>query len=290
MIQIHNDHLTLTVQEHGAEMQSLTCNGREYLWNGDPQYWSDRAPILFPFVARLTEDSYLLEGRCYPMHIHGFAASCDFTVVEHTDRAVTLQLTDSEETRCQYPFAFVFSVGYALEKTTVSVTYRVENRSEQTMPFGLGGHPGFRVPFAEGTDFSDYELKFATPCLPDRVGFTENLYLSGTDRPYPLENGDTLRLRHDLFDEDAIILKNMARSVTLRCRKASGSITVTYPQMPYLGLWHMPRTDALYVCIEPWVSLPSRQNVVEELTCKSDLVQLSPGGVYENTWTITISE
>lgn len=290
MIQIHNDHLTLTVQEHGAEMQSLTCSGREYLWNGDTQYWSDRAPILFPFVARLTEDSYLLEGRRYPMHIHGFAASCDFTAAEHTDRAVTLQLTDSEETRRQYPFAFAFSVGYALEKTTVSVTYRVENRSERTMPFGLGGHPGFRVPFAEGTDFSDYELKFATPCLPDRVGFTENLYLSGIDRSYPLENGDTLHLRHDLFDADAIILKNMARSVSLRCRKTSDCITVTYPQMPYLGLWHMPRTDAPYVCIEPWVSLPSRQDVVEELTCKSDLVQLSPGGVYENTWTIAISE
>ena len=97
-----------------------------------------------------------------------------------------------------------------------------------------------------------------------------------------------ISLRHDLFDEDAIILKNMAREVSLRSKVSSHSVTVSYPKMPYLGIWHWPHTDAPYVCIEPWSSLPSRQDVVEELSCKSDLVQLESGCVYDNTWTITI--
>ena len=42
-------------------------------------------------------------------------------------------------------------------------------------------------------------------------------------------------------------------------------ICVTYPNMTYLGIWHMPKTDAPYICIEPWSSLPSRKNVVEDL-------------------------
>ncbi len=290
MIHLQNDFLSFCVSEHGAEMQSLSCRGVEYLWDGDPKYWTDRAPTMFPYVARLTNDSYLLDGKPYSMSIHGFALSSEFSVAAQTENSVTLLLTDSEETRRQYPFLFAFSVRYALEKNTLSVTYRVENRSQRTMPFGLGGHPGFRVPFAEGTEYSDYFLKFSVPCRPDRVGFTPEVFLSGTDTPFPLENGDTLRLRHELFDEDAIILKNMAKSVTLCCAKAPGALTVSYPQMGYLGLWHVPKTDAPYLCIEPWVTLPSRQGIVEELTCKSDLIHLASGGVYENTWTITITE
>lgn len=58
--------------------------------------------------------------------------------------------------------------------------------------------------------------------------------------------------------------------------------------MGYLGVWHKPHTQAPYVCLEPWVSLPSRQDVVEDLAQQSDLVWLEPGRVYENTWTVTV--
>ena len=80
----------------------------------------------------------------------------------------------------------------------------------------------------------------------------------------------------------------MAREVTLKSSVSAHRVTVSYPRMPYLGIWHWPHTDAPYVCIEPWSSLPSRQDVVEEFTCKSDLVQLPAGGIYDNTWTNTL--
>ncbi len=123
------------------------------------------------------------------------------------------------------------------------------------MMFGVGGHPGFRVPLAEDTAFEDYELRFSQPCHPDRIGFTEACFLNGHDTPYPLENGTMLRLRHDLFDEDAIVLKNMARRVTLCSAKTNRSVTVTYPQMPYLGIWHMPHRCA--VCLHRAVGVAS---------------------------------
>lgn len=91
-----------------------------------------------------------------------------------------------------------------------------------------------------------------------------------------------------MFDDDAIILKNMAREITLRSMASDRAVTVSYPDMSYLGIWHWPKTDAPYVCIEPWSSLPGRQDVVEELSCKSDLVHLTPGNTYHNTWSITI--
>lgn len=286
---LENSRLRLTVDSLGAQMMSLqTLDGREYLWQGDPRYWCDRAPVLFPFVGRLTGNSYRYGGQVYSMGIHGFAAHQDFSCLCPKPNRLVLQLTDNGETREQYPFAFSLNIIYELIDNRVQVTYQVENSGTGILPFGIGGHPGFRVPLEEGEQFDDYVLEFAGGCQPDRVGFTPQVFLSGQDQPYPLKEGKYLPLRHDLFDEDAVILKNMSREVTLRSQVSPHGVQVSYPDMPYLGLWHMPNTDAPYLCIEPWSSLPARQDVVEDFACKSDLIQLGPGKTYVNTWSITI--
>lgn len=289
LITIQNDHLTLSVDTLGAQMMSIcSADGTQYLWQGDAKYWQDRAPLLFPFIARLTNDSYTFHGKLYHMGIHGFAAASEFVPVEQEKDRMVLELRSSEATKAQYPFDFSLQVTYALVENEVAVSYRVSNLSQQTMPFGIGGHPGFRVPVEAGEKFEDYRLEFSQKCRPDRVGFTPSVYLSGHDEPYPLEEGRYLPLKHELFDEDAIILKNMARQVTLRSGVSERAVTVSYPDMSYLGIWHWPKTDAPYVCIEPWTSLPSRQDVVEELSCKSDLIHLAPGKAFETTWRIEI--
>jgi len=289
LLTINNDCLHLSVDTLGAQMMDLrSADGVQYLWQGDPNTWPDRAINLFPFIARLTNNSYSLNGKTYPMQIHGFALASEFVPVEHTDDRLVLELTDNAETRTQYPFAFSFRIAYQLRGDTVAVTFTVENRTDKTMPFGVGGHPGFNVPLVEGECFEDYTLEFSQACQPDRVGFTPAVYLSGKDELYPLEDGKRISLRHDLFDEDAIILKNMDREVTLRSKVSGRGVCVSYPQLPYLGIWHWPQTQVNYVCIEPWSSLPSRQDVVEELTCKSDLIHLEAGKTYETTWTIRV--
>ena len=286
---IQNDYLTVAVAEHGAELRSIQdMQGTEYLWQGDPKYWGDRSPMLFPFIGRLTNNSYKYMGKTYPMGIHGFAAASNFSVAEQGSDRIVLELVDTPATREQYPFAFTLRITYVLQDKTLQVTYRVENRDRKTMPFGIGGHPGFNVPLAAGERFEDYELEFACPCQPDRVGFSPAVYLNGHDEAYPLREGRFIDLKHSLFDEDAVILKNMAREVTLRSKVSGKGVKVSYPDMPYLGIWHWPQTDAPYVCIEPWSSLPSRQDVVEEFSCKSDLVQLAPGKCYESTWYVSV--
>ena len=48
----------------GAQLLSIRASdGTECLWQGDPAYRSDRAPNLFPYVARLTEGKYYLDGQ-----------------------------------------------------------------------------------------------------------------------------------------------------------------------------------------------------------------------------------
>ena len=289
LLTIQNNTLRLVVDTLGAQMMSIqTKDNTEYLWQGDPVYWSDRAPTLFPFIGRLTENSYRCCGTVYHMGIHGFAASSEFTPIEHCNDKLVMELRDNDKTREQYPFRFCLQICWQLCENTVKISYHVVNMNQKTMPFGIGGHPGFRVPLNENETFEDYRLEFSQACEPDRVGFTPQVYMNGHDERYALKENRIIPLKHDLFDEDAVILKNMGHEVALCSASGGKKVVVSYPDMPYLGIWHWPKTDAGYVCIEPWTSLPARQDVVEELTCKSDLIQLAPERFFDTTWTISV--
>lgn len=288
---IENEYLRVRISDRGAELSSIqTKDGTEYLWQGDEKYWADRALNLFPYIARLTDGKYTLEGRTYEMTIHGFVNDSVLSVEEKGGDRVVFQLTESEKTLKMYPFGFVYRVTYELEGRCLKVTFSVENPNGRTMYFGLGGHPGFCVPLEKGLSFEDYYLQFSEAGNPVRVGFSPACFLNGEDREYPLAGGDRILLSHDLFDEDAVVLKGMAKQVTLRSDQGSRAIRVSYPQMDYLGIWHMPFTDAPYVCIEPWSSLPSRQDVVEDLAVQPGLIHLPAGDSYGNNLTIEILE
>lgn len=286
---IQNEFLTVSAKEAGAELQSiLGADGTEYLWQGDAKYWSDRALNIFPYVARLNDKKYYMDGELHEMAIHGIAPYRDFTVVEHDGTKMVFELRSDEKTLAEYPRSFVFRIVYALEGKTLTVSFQCENLDGRTMYFGLGGHPGFNVPLAPGKAFEDYRLRFAEVCEPYRVGFTADCFVTHEDTPFALEEGTVLNLRHDLFDDDAIVLRDMAREVTLECG-GGPSITVCFPGMQYLGLWHWPKTDAPYVCIEPWCSLPADAGKITVFEEQSDLIALEPGKTYTNDWTITIS-
>lgn len=286
--QISNEYVKAVISDVGAELQSVKKDGIEYLWNGDPVYWKERSPLLFPYVGRFTEGKYLLAGKEYEMNIHGFARKLPFQAVYREEDMITFELRDNEETFKEYPYHFILQVSYELKDNEIAVTYRVSNCSKDTMYFGIGGHPGFRVPLEEGFEFSDYCLEFGAAARPERIGHTPACFLSGTDVEFPLEGGRRIPLAHNMFDDDAIVLRNMSDEVTLRSDKGSRKVTVSYPDMRYLGIWHAPKTEAPYVCIEPWTSLPSRQDIIEEFRCKSDLVRLTAGEQYVNTWSIAV--
>ena len=287
---IKNGALAVTVSEHRAKLRSiLGADGTQYLWQGDPKYWPDRDLTLFPFVARLTGGRYSLDGKIYELPIHGLAPYCDFAAIENNGVRLVMELQSSAETLKQYPREFTFRVIYGLSGGALSVTYEVINRDTRPMIFGLGGHPGFNVPLTEGLRFEDYRLRFPAGCRPTRVGFTPDCFVSGEDTPYPLEDGCSIPLSHSLFDNDAVVLRDMCREVTLESTLDGHSVTVTFPQMPYLGLWHMPKTDAPYVCIEPWLSLPAHAGETTVFEERSDLARLAPGETCRNEWSITVT-
>lgn len=284
---IQNEFLKVTVDAFGAQLMSiLATDGTEYIWQGDPKYWEDRSPNLFPSVGRLTDGKLQLDGNWYPLGLHGFAWHSLFDVVKEEPQYLELRMTENAETLAQYPRKFAFTVAYSLQGKTLEVLFRVENRDEKQMPFGLGGHPGIQVPLAEGKCFEDYRLRFSQPCKPEMFLVTPKCFFSGETVPFPLADDLILQLQHSLFDNDAVFLRNAARQVTLETEGDPHSVTVTYPGMPYIGFWQTPHTDAPYVCIEPWCSLGSIQDVPAIFEEREDLLRIAPGETYENRWSI----
>ncbi len=282
---IENEHLHVAVSSRGAELMNIrSADGTEYLWQGDPRYWSDRALNIFPYVARLTDGCYTYRGKTYQLPIHGFAPTAAFTVTAQQKDSVTFTLESNPDFYVMYPFLFRFSIRYYLEGSTLHAEMKVENLDEKTMHFGLGGHPGINVPLEEGLSFEDYFLEFPD-CSLRRVEFTPACFITGKEDPFPLEGG-RLPLSHNMFDDDAIVLKGVPGEVTLRSEKGNRAVTLIAKDLPVYGFWHMPRTDAPYICLEPWSSLPSRQDVVEDLETQSDLVALEAGKTYVTTWSL----
>ena len=287
---IKSENIKVTVDTLGAHMTHLqAADGTEYLWQGDPAYWAGQAPNLFPVIGRLQDGKYAYEGEEHNMRLHGFAPVSEFKPILIEEDRVVFELRSNVDTYRMYPVHFSYRISYEVYDDTLIITNQAENLDRKVMSFAIGGHPGFRVPIEEGEKFEDYSLSFTNPCTPDRIGFTDpDVLISGINKPMTLEDGKTFHLTHDMFDDDAIIMQNMDKEITLHSSKSDRTLTVSYPKFNYLGLWHMPHMDAPYVCIEPWTSLPGRQNVMEELTQRSDMIHLYPGETYETNWTISI--
>lgn len=293
---IENDKIQVTVTDMGAEMTSLILKetGTEYLWQADPTYWTGHAYNLFPICGRLWDGKYTYRGKTYEMNLHGFARKTAYQLVGHTDTTLTFRLTDTETTYAQYPFHFTLLLTYTLDGASVITSFRVENQDDKELIFALGGHPGFNVPLADGETYTDYSLTFSEPCTPQQLCMSETCYYLGETKPFVQPNGagladdKTLALSHDLFDNDAVFLASTAKEVTLTSAVSGHYVRVTFPGMNFVGFWHKPQTEAPYVCIEPWVSIPADDGKIDDLETKRNMLRLAPGKIHEQAFTIAI--
>ena len=142
---LKNEFIEIEVADHGAELQSLRKNGKEYLWQGDARYWGRRSPVLFPMVGRVWGDVYRHNGRKFELGQHGFARDMDFTLISRTDSSLTYRLRSNESTLQLYPFDFTLDITYRIDGSTLAVSWSVTNDSTEVMPFQIGAHPAFMI-------------------------------------------------------------------------------------------------------------------------------------------------
>ena len=286
---LRNSEIEVQVSSKGGELVSLRdAEQTEYIWIGDATYWKRHAPQLFPCIGRLTNNQYRMDGALHEMGQHGFLRDYELTKVEESETSLHLRLTSDASTRQLYDRVWIVDIFYTLCGKTLSVKFQVRNCDARTMRFGYGIHPGFNVPLNPALRFEDYRLDFHEVSIPKQMELTERYTISGGMHDYALEEDRYLPLQHSLFDHDAIILKDMPHTVTLGSQKDEKKVTVTFRDMPYLGIWHAPETDAPFVCIEPWSSLPSTDGVIDEFETKPDFITVEPEQTYTNRWSISI--
>lgn len=277
-VNLSNGTLTVSISPNGAELQSIQRDGVEYLWQGDPAYWSGRAPVLFPICGGLFQKRYIHDGRLYSLPCHGFASAMPFRAERAADgTSATFTLESDDATRAQYPFDFSLVLDFRLDGPTLHVEATVRNTGTETMPFAYGGHPGINVPIDGKGAFEDWFLEFAPGICPDAFEFGSGGLVTGRKHAYPLAPGNRLPLKRETFCGTGLFLDRAGGRITLRSEVSERSVTVRFPDMPYLGLWLAKGDDTPYLCIEPWAGLPSYDGVTDDFATRPNMVRLAPG-------------
>ncbi len=286
---IENEKMRVDICDVGAELASIfnKANSTEYLWQGDEKYWSGRAYNLFPICGRLYEGKYTYRGNEYTMGLHGFVRHSTLTVVEHEAEKITFELRPDDEIRAMYPFEFIYKVTYIISDTKLKTIVTVENTDEKKMYFAIGGHPGFNVPLHKDEKFEDYYLEFDCVKAAERI-LCSPLFFTGKTEPYYLKDGKIIELSHSLFENDATFLTNMCKKITLKSKASDSFVRMEFPDFRNVGFWHAPKSDAPYVCIEPWTSLPSNDGEIDDLETKNQMTALAPGESYSIDFDIII--
>ncbi len=284
---LENEYLKVTVTTYGAQVKSVIHkdDGVEHIWQADKSVWGYHAPILFPFTGRLKDGKLTAKGRTYDFPTpHGFTRTSEHTFVYQNRDTLVLQLTDSPETLEKWPYRFRLMSAFTLEGDVLHHTLTVENRDEENLPFGIGFHPAFALPFDENHSFSDYELGFdkneSPVCLKMSPGglVTGETYFLGN-------NLDAIPITPELFANDSHCFIGLQSGTLGLYEKDSGrGVVCSIRNFPYCLIWSKPG-EPKFVCIEPWNSLPSRENEGYDWNQKPAAAILQPG----ESWSTTLS-
>lgn len=289
MEELKNEYLTIKVAEMGAELQSIKdAQGKEYLWQADPNFWPRRSPILFPIVCSVENDTYYVEGKEYHLPRHGFARDMEFKLVNRTPERLTFALHESEETLKAYPYRFNLAISYRLDGNIIHVVWHVQNTDTKEIHFQIGGHPAFNVPGMKAGEALNGSLRLDNKEPLDGL----KSYIDGshemTEVPVEAENG-IIEFSDNTFRYDSVkIHKCQTHQVELLNKARKPEVTIGY-KAPVIAFWSPFGLNAPFVCIEPWYGLGDPRGYKGEFKDKPLMNHLQPGASFMTEYTIKIS-
>lgn len=290
-IKISRGELTAEISPLGAELQSLRRNGTEYLWQGNPEFWGGRSPLLFPNTGRVWDNTYRHNDKVYHIDIHGFARKMEFTVIDHSADKAVFALKSTDETLQQYPFPFMLIVTYQLTDKGLAVTWFVHNEGSEEMHFQIGAHPAFNLPDFDPADEVRGYFSFATT---EPMNYLIPLEKGCVDPSQPhelkLDSEGMLPITAKTFDIDTYVIDSAnIESCTLLTPERVPWLTVNF-HMPVLALWAptAQHPDCPFVCIEPWCGACDTVGYEGNLADRRIINHLAPSAHFLNTYTITL--
>ncbi len=291
MYSVKNNILQISVKQIGAELCSIKSlkTNKEYVWDAKPEVWNSHAPNLFPVIGCLKEDGFLYKEQEYKCPKHGFVRNNkNLSLVEKTENSLTFRLEYDEESLKIYPFKFEFNIKYILVGNKLHVEHEILNHGDEEMLFSLGGHPGFNCPVNDDERYEDYYLEF-TEAETAQSWSVQKDGLIGSETIPAFDEPNIINLHPQLFDNDALIFKNLNSSrVSLKSRKSEQVLSMCFKDFPNLGIWAKP--NANYVCIEPWIGIADSFDSDRNFETKEGLISLPAKESFIATYSIEIEE
>ena len=267
------------VETRGGELVSFkNKEGKEYIWSGDPAYWTGRNPNLFPVVGNLKEGKVEINGKQYEMGRHGFARTSEFTVLEQGEDYVIFELCESEETLNVYPFAFSFRIIHRLTENGFSTEYVVENTGKEVLPYCVGAHTAFNCPMNADESFTDYVLEFEQEEeMPTLLLTEKGLFRNGDTEP--MLSGKILPLDHSVYARlDTVVFDGLkSNRVSLKHKETGHGVQMEFEQFPMIAFWTKGAAEAPYICLEPWHGCAAYENETGRIQDKPYVICLQPG-------------
>lgn len=274
--------LKIQTKKLGAELTSIQCNGKERLFQGKKIldadgniYWKRQAPVLFPIVGQLKDSKTQIEGKTYQMTQHGFARDMEFEEILKTENKHHYVLKYNEDTLKRYPYKFELHIIYEIAENTLIVKYEVKNIDDKKIYFGLGGHPAFNCEYSK----EEYEINFQEK--EDNIEFLKlKNGLIDTEKAKNILNNNKIYLEKNIFDNDAIIMKNIkSNKIILQNKKVNKKILeFDFTGFPYLALWS--KKGAPFVCIEPWQNTADKIDSNQIYKEKENILSIEPDEIY----------
>lgn len=272
--------LEIKATKLGAELTSIKLNGKEKLHQGE-SHWKRHAPILFPIVGQIKNGETIINNKTYKMSQHGFARDMEFEEIEQNK----FLLKSSKETLEKFPFEFELYVEYTIKDNELTTIYRVINKDNKTMLFGLGGHPAFVCDYSTG----DYQIQFNQ--TENEIEFMQlKDGLTSNEKAPNILKENTIDLLPDTFEKDAIIMKNLkSNQVTLYNKKTNQKVLdFDFTGFSYLALWS--KVGAPFVCIEPWHNTTDHIDSNGQFKDKENILKLEPNEEFECKYKIKFYE
>lgn len=241
---ISNSTLKASINHAGAELISLKDNQKEYIWEGNPEFWGKHSPVLFPIVGTLKNNTYKFHEKEYQLTRHGFARDMEFQLIEKTGNSAVFSLESNEETLKKYPFEFELQLIYTVEGTSLNIEYIVINKDDKKMPFSIGAHPAIALP----ENFENYSFKFEKE-ESLKFNLLENDLISNKTETLKTVN-NLVPLSYKLFENDALVFKTLESNSLMILENSKPYVQVDFEDFPSLGIW--TKDQAPFICIEPW--------------------------------------
>lgn len=278
---ISNSILSASIKHSGAELFSLKDNqDKEYIWEGNPDFWGKHSPVLFPIVGTLKNNTYTINGKEYQLPRHGFARDMDFQLIEKTENSAVFSLKSDAETLKKYPFEFELQLIYTLENSTLNIGYKVINNSKTKMPFSIGAHPAIALP----EEFENYAFEFEKEEVLKYYILENDLISNKTEILRTTEN--LIPLNYKLFENDALIFKSLESNSLTILENSKPYIKFDFKDFPSLGIW--TKDQAPFVCIEPWLGYSDTAENSGDLYEKEGTLVLDTNQNFNSQFSITV--